>query len=352
MMLLQQQVKERLKQAHEMTITLSRENDELRSRVKVLIEDNNKLIDLYERAVTEINDKTHGASAEGENRVQEDNTDIHEKDINAKKLRDLEHQLMEMHEENEKLMGLYEKAMQERIASVVIDSHEETVTETDIDEKDAYIQDMEHQLLELHEENERLMSLYEKAMQERDEFKKIISSGTCRNDENYRGHDSSEEITNSSGGAEITEMETDGTSKEVQANQQDLESLNTRALEIQERRSIIDKKFSALKFSLSSFSSSTPYFEEQELKARSRVDSSTAFLNQKKEELIFLEFQKAEIEAARRKIEETEVEVRSNLASVESKLEEENMKLESNKVLLAIDNFERAENWKLGTKGF
>lgn len=41
--------------AHETAIFLSKENDELKMKLKVLIEDNNKLIELYEQAVTENN---------------------------------------------------------------------------------------------------------------------------------------------------------------------------------------------------------------------------------------------------------------------------------------------------------
>lgn len=100
-------------EAHETAIILAKENEELRLKLKVLIEDNNKLIELYE-----------GVSAEGSNKAQnglqaenvEDNEDtIHEMiDLETKNVEYLERQLHEMHEENDKLMGLYEKAMQER----------------------------------------------------------------------------------------------------------------------------------------------------------------------------------------------------------------------------------------------
>lgn len=39
--------------AHETAIALSKENDELRMKLRVLIEDNNKLIELYETAASE-----------------------------------------------------------------------------------------------------------------------------------------------------------------------------------------------------------------------------------------------------------------------------------------------------------
>ncbi|KAA8544392.1 hypothetical protein F0562_022404 [Nyssa sinensis] len=105
-------------EAHETAIILSKENDELRMKLKVLIEDNNKLIELYERAVAENNDKNSDAAQNS----QEENAQNHNNDLTVfaeelemrTEVENLEHQLMEMHEENEKLLGLYEKAMQER----------------------------------------------------------------------------------------------------------------------------------------------------------------------------------------------------------------------------------------------
>lgn len=40
-------------EAHETAIILSKENDELRIKLKMLIDDNNKLIELYEKAVAD-----------------------------------------------------------------------------------------------------------------------------------------------------------------------------------------------------------------------------------------------------------------------------------------------------------
>ncbi|KAJ4978735.1 hypothetical protein NE237_009515 [Protea cynaroides] len=79
-------------QAHESTVLLAKENEELRMKLKVLLEDNNKLIELYERAVaeTKVQDNSFAASSE-------------EKEVErTKEIENLEHQLHEMHEENEK----------------------------------------------------------------------------------------------------------------------------------------------------------------------------------------------------------------------------------------------------------
>lgn len=103
--------------------------------------------------------------------VEDDSTVItDEKAINAQKLQDLEYQLTEMHEENERLMGMYERAVTEiNNKSSACESMVEDDS-TVIDEKvinTLKVQDLEHQIQELHEENDRLMSMYEKAMLER-----------------------------------------------------------------------------------------------------------------------------------------------------------------------------------------
>ncbi|BFG34982.1 hypothetical protein CerSpe_212560 [Prunus speciosa] len=112
---------EREAEAHETAIILSKENDGLRMKLKVLIEDNNKLIELYEGATS---DSTYRNINKFE--CAHDGTETHsngggfidlskEKEAEMNKVvENLENQLVEMHEENEKLMGLYEGAMQER----------------------------------------------------------------------------------------------------------------------------------------------------------------------------------------------------------------------------------------------
>lgn len=94
---------EREAKAHEKAITLSKENDELLMKLKVLIDDNNKLIELYEQATAE---RSH-SYPNGVGDTQE----VSEIERAAE---NLENHLAEMNEENERLMSLYEKAMQER----------------------------------------------------------------------------------------------------------------------------------------------------------------------------------------------------------------------------------------------
>ncbi|KAL5763630.1 hypothetical protein ACOSQ2_016224 [Xanthoceras sorbifolium] len=100
---------------------LTKCNEELRLKQKVLIEEKSKLIELYERAAAESNYQNLNKAELAEENVTEDNSSgyldtlVEGNEVEMKKVvENLEHQLMEMHEENEKLLELYEKAMQER----------------------------------------------------------------------------------------------------------------------------------------------------------------------------------------------------------------------------------------------
>ncbi|KAK4777741.1 hypothetical protein SAY87_017928 [Trapa incisa] len=108
--------------AHESAIVLSKENEELRMKIKILIEDNNKLIELYEQATLQgnyhIQDNVAGGIHDQAPEILGDDGAFIEpcesNESGNEKIKNLENQLVEMHEENEKLMSLYEKAMQER----------------------------------------------------------------------------------------------------------------------------------------------------------------------------------------------------------------------------------------------
>ncbi|KAI3797891.1 hypothetical protein L1987_33155 [Smallanthus sonchifolius] len=161
-------------EAHETAIVLSKENDELRAKLKMLIDDNNKLIELYDHAVADNRQNISRAEESQKNHV--DQTEFAQKQIELRRLNEnLEHQLAEMHEENDKLLGLYEKAMQEKDElSRVEESHQNHVNQTEFAQKEVelrrLIENLERQLAEMHEENDKLLGLYEKAMQERDEL--------------------------------------------------------------------------------------------------------------------------------------------------------------------------------------
>lgn len=504
-------------EAHETAFILSKENDELRMKLKVLIEDNNKLIELYERAVAETN---HKDSEEAEN-AQEDNAGVHKNDgfpeLTAEKVMDmkrvvenLEHQLMDMHEENEKLMGLYEKAMQERdefkrmLSSGGKNSNETTrencvekLVEVDGTESIKSISGEEMLLVEesgfpgfnVQEDGEEFLEFVKPTISAEakiliedtgvsrvnllDDFSQcpgnsqvkeedlidpqanecfesdehsistephllLEENGLCRSkmldgvdaievdvlaefsednmsvgkngfsgldvkdgsdqsgDQIVSGNTSDmetkplevnvaigsedlnlvrmkldradEKLSSSAktvtafGLLEKAVVEVDKISREIgaieddlQLKQQEFESLKILSSKIHDRRALVDKKLSALKYSLSSFSTSAAYFEQREAQARSRVNASSSYLGQKKDELARLQACKDEIEAVQRKLQHSDVEIRNNIARLKSKIEEENRTQENEKVLLAIDNVQKEIpspqiNWHLGGK--
>ncbi|GMY24149.1 kinesin-like protein KIN-12E [Fagus crenata] len=458
-------------EAHETAIMLSKENEELRMKLKVLIEDNNKLIELYERAAAEgnykITNKTDSAEEDG---IDAQNTDgftelAKEKEFEMKKvIENLEHQLLDINEENEKLMSLYERAMQERDELKRRLScgqrRGETKSEFDCPEKLVEVDGVDHI-----ESGEPPMSMevrdligetgipglnlqdrshaFEKPMAENDisgfnvQVESSLSLGdsqimkenqTDPRDDAYLESDgppcfveakmsaeesrelvepdtsglhpldcqadsailtdvrtlsdmetgasnlnavklsedlnlvrmkllrAEEQLLDSAksitkfGSLEKAIIEVDKLSRNIEEMEdgikdkmQQYESLKLTTSEMQEKRALIDNKFSALKFSLSNFSSSIVYFEQREARARSRVIDSTSSLDRKKDELACLQTQKDEIETAQRKIQQSEIELRNNLACLKSKMEEENKKQENEKVLFAIDNVERID---------
>ena len=398
-------------EAHETAIVLSRENDELRMKLKVLIEDNNKLIELYERATVECNNKSTADLQSQDHTEITNNGSIElgkgkEAEMN-KVVESLEHQLMEMHEENDKLMGLYERAMQERdelkrMLSSVGEQSVETKREFDCAEKVVEV-DGERKTSESPESLEARVNTNDALVagdidmctKETDDSKLTVhdraGSGNMVNCEtpstlekellncitskvsedinlvrmklesaDKQLLDSAQAVTMFSSLEKLV-IEVGKLSREIEvmedairAKQKIFESLKLGSLEMQERRALIQKKLTALKYSLSSFSSSVAYFEQREARATLRVKASTVYLDQKKKELAHLSAKKDEIQASLSKVQRSEVELNNNLACLKLKLEEENRKHENEKVLFAIDNIEKVDvsqkNWQLGGK--
>ncbi|KAF5937571.1 hypothetical protein HYC85_025077 [Camellia sinensis] len=450
-------------EAHETAIILSKENDELRIKLKVLIEDNNKLIEMYEGAVSENTDK----SGDKVQNCQEYNTDDHinnfdrfaEKKLGVKmEGENLEHQLTEMHEENEKLMVLYEKAMQERDEFKRMLSSEGDIVQTkgelhcseklvEVDEVKchkaneylvsreakplreetrlfgSYVQDggeslelertagsvEEEALLEGvnssklniqdnschcsgNSQENNFLELDEPPSRDGGLTKEIgflsldAQDGSIPDTENQidtendsiiennslnltmvkvsedldlvrmKLHRAQEKLLNSVetvslfGSLEKAITEVDTLERKIQAvevaiqmKQQEYACLKLLSCETDERRALIDRKLMALKYSLSNFSSSVGYFEQREVQARVRFNASLSYVDRKKEELACLEACKNEIEGGQRKFQRLEVEVTNNIAQLISKMEEENQRLENEKVLFAIDNLEKKD---------
>ncbi|XP_054814428.1 kinesin-like protein KIN-12E isoform X2 [Prosopis cineraria] len=510
-------------EAHETAIILSKENDELKMKLKVLIEDNSKLIELYELVAAESNNRivnkaedarevavqvNGGCSPEG---AREEDTESEMKRV----IENLQHQVLEMNEENEKLMSLYERAVQERNdllhQQVAAESNNRIVNKAEdaravaarvnggcspegtreVDtEMKRVIENLQHQLLEMNEENEKLMSLYERAMQERDDLKIVLSSCVHERAESKREMECPEKLVEVDEGekdssietgfqemqgiieskgldtlsgsslcivcdehnvpsqtspqlndhlesgelpghvkervllegsasikesrvnhevdiavysdmdievltakglscelsqarkklerveeqisnvvrtlaaldcAEKATIEVDKLSREIeviesdiQIKHQQIESLKLLLSEAQERRTLVDKKFSAVNYSLSNFASSFSYFEKREVQARAVVCELTRCIDKKREELASLQACKLGVENAKKKNQESEVELVANIAFTKSLLEEENRKREGEKVLFAIDNIQNIDssqkNWHMSGK--
>nr|GFC03258.1 kinesin-like protein KIN-12E [Tanacetum cinerariifolium] len=109
---------------------------------------------------------------------------------------------------------------------------------------------------------------------------------------------------------------------------------------MRERENMLDRKLTALRCSISKFTSSLGYFQQREAQARATTNTASSCLMSKKKELTRLLTIKEETERAQLKIKQSEVELKNNIATLKLKIEEENKKREKDTVLLAIDNVE------------
>ncbi|CAL1390479.1 unnamed protein product [Linum trigynum] len=265
------------------------ENEELQSKLKALIEEKNSLIEMYERAASEIKYKASCDNMGVDSPGNKPNGSESRKAV----LENLEQQLTEMHEENDRLLGLYEAAMREK----------------DELRKKLHASEEAKLKLETAKENKltdsaRILTAMEEAFTEFDRV-------SCR----------------------------------VEAKQQELSSLELQSKALQHTKSVTENKFSALRCSLSSFSSSLTYFDQREAQARARVNASSSYLSQKEDELAHLQAEKTELEALTtgNKAKQSQLELKSKISALRSKLDEENRRRENEKVLLAIDNIERVD---------
>ncbi|KAJ9178647.1 hypothetical protein P3X46_010515 [Hevea brasiliensis] len=423
-------VSQREAEAHEKAITLSKENDELQLKLeacveannelqikfKALIEEKNSLVEMYERAASENNHKTLNEADSTEKIDMEVDNNGMETVVN-----NLKHQLMEMHEENEKLMGLYEKAMHERdeFKRMLSSSRQNRVEyrELDCPEKLVEVDGGKHPdlcVLPMHpeanglEENDKVSAL---ADETNIYAEGVLFSGSddVLNGPSLFHGDCQVEVESQTGSVTFDDSEAepldltavkvsddlnvlkmkletaeqkvsdsvktltdlgslekafgefDKLWREIEAaeggfqvKQQKYRSLELLSSEMQERKALVDKKLSALKYSLSNFSQSVVYFEQREGRARARVNASSTNLDRQKEELACLQICKGEVEDALRKTQHAEVELRDNLAILKTRLEEENHRQENEKVLFAIDNIDKVDTsrktWHLGGK--
>ena len=401
-------------EAHETAIVLSKENDELRAKLKALIEDNSKLIELYEQAAAESSGRNVDKGENGQEIGSMVDNGCHlletrEEETELKRVvENFQHQLNEMNEENEKLMTLYERAMQERddlkrTLSCSGHGRVETKGEMDCPEKLVEVdagESLSSAETVSQEAQDRGESEYvdkptlsgpglsleregqeEEKLKEENEVDIQVNSDMDIEVSNCTAAKLSEELNcareklervdeqisdavrnlSSLGCAEKATVEVDKLSSEIeviehdiQVKRQNFESLKLQLSEAKERRTLADKKFSALKYSLSNFYSSFSFFEQREARARAGVNDLTCHLNRKKEALAALQVSKQGLLNAQKKNQDYEAELMTNIASIKSKLEEENRKREGEKVLFAIDNTQNTDsslkNWHLSGK--
>jgi len=357
-------------EAHEKAITLYTENnelqlkietfivanEELQSKLKALIEEKNSLIEMYERAASkssynnvndseseqngmEVRDDDNSAER-GQNGMEVHNNDSASElanlsELEMKTVENLEQQRMELHEENEKLMGLYEIAMHER------DELRRRLS--------SYEQNRVESRGELHCPEKHVEVDGEKCLQS---CAPPIYLGTEVSMEEIRARLLNAEQTFVDFHEVLREIE--ATEEGLQLKQEEFRSLELLSSEMQDKKALVDKKLSALRYSLSNFSSSVAYFEQREVRAKARVNASVSYFRKKKEELARLQVCKEDAEANLGRIQQSEIELRNILAVLKSKLEEKNQRQESEKVLFAIDNIEKVDtsqrNWQLGGK--
>ncbi|KAK8550760.1 hypothetical protein V6N12_039450 [Hibiscus sabdariffa] len=390
-------------EAHEKAFKLSQENDELRSKLKGYVEDNKQLLELFEQKAAERNCKSLNEGDINEN-VTTNHTDAglnengEEERVELKKVvGNLEQQLSEMHEENDKLMGLYERAMQERdefkrmFSSlgtpnrieprefecpeklVEVDGGEDSFDKSHVQFESKDLEG-ETGLFCLHEQNagesrklfevipnvDDAYSDHQSEAESHMEIDQLHTTAAKLSEDlnsarailkwaNEKLSDSAKTVTEFSS-LEKSFREIDNISREIEVmdsgikeKQQRLESVAIISSEIKERKALTDNKLSALKYSLSSFSSSVAFFEQREARARTRLNASLSYLDNKKEELVNLKNFKVEIEESLRKTRESESATRSNIVLLKSKLEEESKRQENDKVLFAIDNLDKVD---------
>ncbi|KAE8729390.1 fasciclin-like arabinogalactan protein 17-like [Hibiscus syriacus] len=457
-------------EAHEKAFKLSQENDELRSKLKGYVEDNKQLLELFEQKADERNCKSLNEGDINEYFTNHTDAGLHENGEELVKLKkdvdNLEQQLTEMHEENDKLMGLYERAMQERdefkrmfsslgtpnrkeprefecleklvevdggegnlnkphvqfdskdlegetapfcspeqnagesrqLSEVILnvdDTHSdhqseagnhieclEKLVEVDGGEGSLgkpHVQ-FESKYLEgetgplfLHEQNAGDRKLSEVILNVDDAHsdhqseagnhmeidqpdstaaklsEDIFSARAILKQANERLLDSAKTVTEFSS-LEKSLLEIDNFSTEIEVmergikeKQRHLESVAIISSETKERKALTESRLSALKYSISSFSCSVAFLEQREAQARSKLNASLSYLDNKKQELVNLNNAKVEIEASLNETRESESATRNNIVLLKSKLEEERKRQENEKVLFAIDNLDKVD---------
>lgn len=362
--------------AHETAIGLAKENEELRAQLEVLVEDNKRLVELYEHAIVKIEVKQDGnypsiPQTEDLNEQQSSHPSYGGNDVS--------HSLMDDHPE-----GATDFPVNTFGESEISDkkySHGDELSRTEFSELQLQLEDM-------HEENDKLMGLYEKAMQERDELKRKMAEQSnpltediqlyerdagineATNAEEFQGkhvHDLAcvafkevmqlvwvklenvqDKLVTAQDAVpffkllEMASIKAEELSARIQhcsldahQDQQHMNALKSALSESQERRNALEGRFF-----LPAASCWDLHLKTKTL-AGSKFDVSLELMNKKKEQLSNLQIRKKEISAARTKAHGSEIELRNKIDDLKLKYRSfEAQRKETEKVLFAIDNLE------------
>ncbi|RLN41104.1 phragmoplast orienting kinesin 2-like [Panicum miliaceum] len=368
-------------EAHETAIGLAKENEELRMQLKVLIEDNRRLVELYEHAVVNVEanqdencltipGNEHASDQQGShpNAPPVGTSDLHahnssnveevskiadEKRINEDNLprntsAELRLQLEEMHEENDRLMGLYEKAMQERDEfkrKILEQSNSETVEAIRSDDKDVEMSEAaDPKNLEVkHVHDSTILALKEVLQLVRVKLElvqdKVVSAQDAVKYFELLERVSSkvEELSSS---IQLCRLE-------VQHSQEGIHALKSELLESQGKKDKFEGKYFLPAESCWNLDLKTKAI------ISSKFDSCFALMNQKKEQLNLLQTRKNQLSTMRRRSHESETELRSKIDGLKMKLRSyEAQKKEEEKVLFAIDNLDTSTSSTHKPKNF
>ncbi|XP_066330493.1 kinesin-like protein KIN-12G isoform X2 [Miscanthus floridulus] len=343
-------------EAHETAIGLAKENEKLRMQLKVLFEDHKRLVELYENAVVNVEANQDGnpvnedllnaqpaatsdLHAHNSSNVSEESKTVDEqctKEDNLSRVTSVELrlQLEEMHEENDRLMGLYEKAMQERDEfkrKILEQSDSEAVKEIQLHEKDVEMSEAAENPEVKHVHDSTIIALKEVLQIVRSKLELVQDKAVSAQDAvKYF-----KVLEVASGKAEELSARIELQRLGAQRGQDDITVLKSVLSESQEKKNAFEDKYF-----LPAASCWNLVLKTKSL-AESKFDASLESMNQKKEQLNHLRTRKIELSAARTRARECETELRSKIDGLKLKLRSyEAQRKEEEKVLFAIDNLD------------
>lgn len=301
-------------EAHETTISLAKENEDLKLQLGAIMED------------------TRRGSTEN-----------------------LEVQLREMHHENEKLLGLYEDAMHERddLGRLVQEMKERE--ECVVHERDS----LRRLIHDMQERNKSCLS-------NRNDLRKVV-------DENVdMSIDVSKETLELVGtklelvqdkllstdkavgymqliedaSSEIDELSTlvKSVRRSIEPKEESLKVLRSVLCQKQRKRVELENLFSSLVSELDISNSKARYLEQRETRTTEKVVELKAYIKEKEKELRCLQTHKEEIDSAYKKARENESRLRNKIDTLKTSLRSaDDLKRDANKVLSEVNNIKATD---------